>query len=129
MNPDIVVALIGVAGTIIVAMLNHHLTGRVKVQETELAWIKKLIGLVTSDRERAHLAAFAADGSFNQDIEPGSGFEWELRHLLSIDLIERIPGKGVRTLFNQKGNRDVKAHLVITQRGRDYLRMFQEASG
>jgi hypothetical protein len=46
MDTPIIVALIGVAGSVVVPVLNQHLAGRVKVQEKELAWIKSLIGLI-----------------------------------------------------------------------------------
>jgi hypothetical protein len=135
MDAEIVVALIVVAGSAIVAVLNHLLAGRVKVQEKELkvqekelAWIKTLIGLVTSDSQRAHLQKFAEGAPFMEDINRGSGFEWELRHLLSIKLIDRVrPEKGMRTLFALSGSQNVKEHLCITQRGRDYLRISAEA--
>ena len=127
MDTPILVALIGVAGSATVALLNHHLTGRVKVQEKEIAWIKTLISLVTSDSQRTYLQKFASDAPFMADIDRGSGFEWELRHLLSLQLIDRVPGKGMRTLFALSGTQNVKEHLIITQRGRDYLRLSEEA--
>jgi hypothetical protein len=46
-------------------------------------------------------------------------FEAELRRLLSLNLIERKPGRGIRTLF--KDNDDVNNHMTITDRGRAYL--------
>jgi hypothetical protein len=127
MDTPIIVALIGVAGSAVVAVLNQHLAGRVKVQQKELAWIKTLVGLVTSDSQRAYLQKFAGDTPFMADIHRGSGFEWELRHLLSLQLIDRVPGKGMRTLFALSGPQNVKEHLVITQRGHDYLRISKEA--
>jgi len=124
----IIVALIGVVGSAITATLNHYLTNRVTIQEKEIAWVKTLIRLVLSDSARTNLQRFAGDGPFMADIDPGSGFEWELRHLLSLQLIDRVPGKGMRTLFAHGGNQNVKEHLSITQRGRDYLRLFEEAN-
>lgn len=128
MDPAIIVALIGVVGSAIVAVLNHHLANRVKVQGKEITWIKTLIRLVLSDSARENLKRFAEEGPFIADIQSGSGFEWELRHLLSLQLIDRKHGKGMRTLFAHNGNQNVKDHLIITQRGRDYLRLFEEAN-
>jgi hypothetical protein len=70
-----------------------HVENKVNIQEKELAWIKTLIQLFLSDSARTNRKKFAEDGPFMSDIERGSGFEWELRHLLSLQLIERVPGK------------------------------------
>jgi hypothetical protein len=56
-------------------------------------------------------------------------FEKELRRLLSLGLLERKPDRGMRTLF--EAGDDVRNHLQITERGRDYLRrrsMFAQAA-
>ena len=96
-------------------------------QARELDWIKLLIALVVSDHERSHLRNLATDGPFLADIQHNSTFEWELRHLTTLDFVGRQPGRGIRTLFADEGRRDVKEHFTITQRGRDYLRVFEEA--
>lgn len=127
MDPSIIVALISVTGSAIIALLNHHLTNRVKLQEREIVWIKTLIRMFLSDSARTNLKQFADSGPFMAEIERGSGFQWELQHLLSLQLIDRVPGKGMRTLFNRDGLHNVKDHLYITQRGRDYLRLYEEA--
>jgi hypothetical protein len=90
-------------------------------------WIKQLIYLVVSEYERAHLRALAADGPFMADVWPGSQFEGELRRLLSLQLVSRRPDRGIRSLFERHGRRDVKEHLIITDRGHQYLKMFDEA--
>jgi len=95
-------------------------------QAQELAWIKMLIMLIVSDYERTHLKSFAPDGPFM--AETNSSFEWELRHLLTLGLIERLPGKGMRSLFASQGTHNIKDHLTITQRGREYLHLLEEAS-
>jgi hypothetical protein len=46
-------------------------------------------------------------------------FEAELRRLLAFGLIQRKPGRGIRSLF--KASDDVRNHLEITDRGREYL--------
>ena len=56
MDPAIIVAIIGVLGSATVAVLNHHLANRIKVQGKEIAWIKTLIRLVLSDSARANLS-------------------------------------------------------------------------
>ena len=98
-----------------------------KRQARELDWIKLLITLTASDHERAHLHNLASDAPFIAEIRHNSTFEWELRHLTTLDFVGRQPGRGIRSLFAEEGSRDVKEHLIITQRGRDYLRIFEEA--
>ena len=127
MDSAIVVALIGLVGSVLVAILNHKLTNQVKLQKREIVWLKTLIALVVSEYERTHLRSLAADGPFNADVKPGSTFEWELRHLTSLGLIARHPGKGIGRLFSQSGRRDVKEHVFITPQGKEYLRMVDEA--
>ena len=127
MDPSIIVALIGVAGSIAVAVLNHKLTGKVKVQQREIMWLKALIQLVVSDYERTHLRSLASAEPFMADVKPHSTFEWELRHLVSLGLVGRQTGKGVGTLFSRAGARNVKEYLFITPQGRDYLRIVDEA--
>ena len=97
-------------------------------QAGELGWIKMLVDLIVSEYERTHMRSLAADGPFLADVKRGSTFEWEIRHLLSLQLIDRHPGKGMRSLFGEQGKRDVKEHLYITERGREYLLMFDELS-
>lgn len=100
-------------------------------QEREIGelwgWVKQLIYLVVSEYERAHLRALAADGAFMADVWTGSHFEGELRRLLSLQLVGRHPDHGIRSLFAHQGRTDVKKHLFITERGRRYLEMFDEA--
>ncbi|MGP1387032.1 MAG: hypothetical protein ACTS2F_25970 [Thainema sp.] len=99
-----------------------------KRQAKELEWIKLLIDLVISDYERTHLRALAADGPFMAEVKNSSTFEWELRHLLTLQLIDRHTGQGIRTLFKGEQRKNVKEHLFITERGRQYLRICDEAS-
>jgi len=101
---------------------------KVNIQEKEIAWIKTLIRLIVPDSTRANLERFAGDGPFMENIEPGSGFELELRHLLSLQLIDRVPGKGMRTLLAFHGNQNVKDHFSITPLGHEYLLLFKEAT-
>ena len=96
-------------------------------QARELEWIKHLITLAVSEHERSHLQKLAADGPFSAETRHNSTFEWELRHLTTLDFVGRQPGHGIRTLFATEGTKDVKEHMFITQRGRDHLRIFEEA--
>jgi hypothetical protein len=60
------------------------------------------------------------------DVQPNSTFESELRHLLTLDLIDRHKGKGFRSLFRDDGRRNVKDHFFITERGKNYLEVLNK---
>jgi hypothetical protein len=128
MDTAVIVALIGVAGSIAVAVLTQKLSGKLKIQQREITWLKALIRLVVSDYERRHLRSLASAEPFIADVKSHSTFEWELRHLTSLGLVARHPGTGIGALFSQPGKRNIKDHLFITQHGRDYLRIVDEAN-
>lgn len=93
----------------------------------EIALIKLVATLIVSDYERMHLQNLVSEEPFVAEVKPGSTFEWELRHLLTLKLVDRHPGKGMRTLLDQeKGN--IKAHLFITELGRKYLKVLEEVN-
>jgi hypothetical protein len=85
------------------------------------------LDLLISDAQRRHLEYLAADGPFVAKIEKESNFEWELRHLVTLGFVDRHPGKGFRTLFGEEGQRNVKDHLFITDRGKLYLEVQKAA--
>ena len=95
-------------------------------QSQEIEWIRLLVELVVSDYERMHLQNLASDGAFWADIRRNSTFEWELRHLLTLGLVDRHPERGIRSLFRDEGRRDVKEHLFITDRGKKYLQLLNQ---
>jgi hypothetical protein len=97
-------------------------------QADELNWITRmLVDLAVTEYERMHLQGLSSDGPFWADIHRNSSFESELRRLLSLRLIDRHPGKGLRALFGNEGRRDVKECFFITERGRAYLRAHEAA--
>ena len=73
-----------------------------------------------------HLQKRASDKPFKAIAKWGSTFERELRHLLTIGLVERIPDKGIRSLFDVGGEPDVKQYLRITEEGRRYLEYHEQ---
>lgn len=97
-----------------------------KRQSQEIDWIRLLVELVVSDYERMHLQNLRSDGAFWADIHRNSTFEWELRHLLTLGLVDRHSGRGIRSLFRDEGRRDVKEHLFITERGKKYLQLLNQ---
>ena len=95
-----------------------------KRQANELDWVQSLAKLLVSDYERQHLDYFNGSEPFNGEVKPGSTFDWELRHLLTLNFIQRHHGKGMRSLF-RSGKCNLKDHLFITERGRTYLNLLK----
>jgi hypothetical protein len=92
-------------------------------QGAEIAMLKFLVTHFVTDDELVHLTKLAGTNPFT--FTPSTFFEAELRRLLALRLLERLPKKGVRSLFEAKD--DVRNHLRITDLGRDYLRLRHEA--
>jgi hypothetical protein len=116
-------------------MAEHKTSNRIQAvageqqrQQQELDWIGTLIGLLVSDYERIHLDNFVKDGPFMVHIHANSTFEWELRHLATLQMIDRHQHKGFRSLFGSEGQKNVKEHFWITDRGRQYLSICDQAS-
>ena len=79
------------------------------VTEAELRHLKKL------DSQEPFLVTYNETTKF---------FENELRRLRSLRLIANLPGKGIGTLLIRDGRqREVKEHLYITEKGKEYLRL------
>jgi hypothetical protein len=99
----------------------------VKFREIESKQIKQgevldqverfLLENFVSAYELAHLDKLAAGTPF--PFSKSDTFEAELRRLLALGLIQRKPGKGIRSLFRAAD--DLQNHLEITARGREYL--------
>jgi hypothetical protein len=79
--------------------------------------LRFLLENFVSAYELVHLEKLAGGTPF--PFSKSGTFEAELRRLLALGLIERRPGKGIRSLF--KSSDDVQRHLEITARGREYL--------
>jgi len=80
--------------------------------------IKFLMENFVTDYEMIHLRKLASGEPF--PFTYSKSFEAELQRLMGLRLIDRQPGKGIRSLF--KEGDDVHNHLIITDRGREYLR-------
>ncbi len=76
-----------------------------------------LLEKFVSRLELTHLKKLGSDNPFPFKMSPT--FEAELRHLLSLGLIKRLPNGGIRKLF-VTGD-DVRKHLEITDSGKSYL--------
>lgn len=75
-----------------------------------------------SGYELTHLKKLGSGEPF--PFKRSDTFEKELRRLLDLGLIARLPGRGVRTLFG--AGDDVRNHLQITDRGKSYLAYLAE---
>ena len=67
--------------------------------------------------ELTHLQKLANNEPF--PFNKSQSFETELRRLIALNLIDRKPNRGIRSLFHD--NDDVRKHLKITNRGIEYL--------
>ncbi len=92
-------------------------------QRADIESLQFLMQNFVSGYERRHLEKLAADEPFT--FQHNEAFETELRRLLAMGLIARLPGRGFRTLF--RDGDDVRRHLEITSQGRKYLELRQTA--
>ncbi len=97
-------------------------------QADEIGWIKLLLELVLPTYERQHLQGLSAKGAhFWVNLhEDHSAFEWELRHLLNVGLVERQPDMRLGDLFKKEGRQNLKAWLKIADRGKEYMKAYDE---
>ena len=79
--------------------------------------LRFLLQSFATEYELTHLKKLASREPFL--FKKSAAFEAELRRLLSLGLIVRRPGRGVRSLLD--AGDDVHNHLEITERGRSYL--------
>src|SRR5262245_46662517 len=101
----------------------RQLEGKQAEQRQDLDMILKfLLDNFVSKYERIHLEKLANSSSF--PFNRSDSFEAELRRLLGLGLIQRKPGKGIRSMF--QANDDAHHHLEITERGRQYLTYTQQ---
>ena len=79
--------------------------------------LRFLLENFVSEHELTHLRKLASGEPF--PFTRAGSFEDELRRLLSLGLLARKPGRGIRSLFNVGD--DVRNHLEVTDRGKSYL--------
>src|SRR5262249_24488203 len=73
-----------------------------------------LLQNLVTEYELVHLQKLTAGQPF--PFERSATFEAELRRLLALGLLTRLPGRGIRSLFN--AGDDVRFHLAATERGK-----------
>lgn len=86
-------------------------------QQKQIEALQFLVRNFITEHELTHLKKLANNKRF--DFRPAATFESELRHLLAMGLIRRLPGKGIRSMMAAAD--DVRNHLEITDSGRHYL--------
>jgi hypothetical protein len=79
--------------------------------------LRFLLQSFATEYELTHLKKLESHEPFV--FHRSEAFEAELRRLLSLGLIARRPGRGIRSMFD--AGDDVHNHLEITERGRSYL--------
>jgi hypothetical protein len=79
--------------------------------------LRFLLQSFATEYELTHLKKLESPDPF--PFKFSVAFEAELRRLLSLGLIARRPGRGVRSMF--EAGDDVHNHLEITERGKAYL--------
>ena len=87
--------------------------------------LKFLLQNFASECEITHLKKLESGEPF--PFHRSASFEAELRRLLSLGLLVRRPGRGIRSLFD--AGDDVRNHLQITERGKSYLAYSRQVEG
>ena len=128
MDPAIVVALIGVAGSAIVAFLNHHLHQRVDTQEAQIA---ELVALSMSDDLFAHLTRLTTPpyGPYWVDPEMRYGLGPELNYLKMLGYVEFRGDPTVPDIREMpKGdNPDLSRFVRVTEHGEAFIELRRQA--
>jgi hypothetical protein len=102
----------------------------IKHQAQDISVIKLILNLVLPRVERWHLNGLAKDENtflvrVTKDIS--KSFESELRHLISLGLVERQPNKHLSKFFQEEGeDRNLAEYLKITPNGREYIEIYHQ---
>jgi hypothetical protein len=127
MEPAVVVALIGVAGSIAVAVLNHHLQGRVRAQGSR---IDQLYALSMSDDLYRQLQKLNTGryGPYWVDEEMRYGLGPELNYLKMLGYIKFTRFPDIREM--PKGDckeLNLSDYVEVTSQGKAFLRLREGA--
>ena len=128
MDPAIVVAMIGLAGSAVVALLNHHLQQRVQTQEAKIA---DLFALSMSDDLFAHLDRLASNayGPYWVDPEMRYGLGPELNYLKMLGYIQFGKNSSVPDIRElPKGdNPELSDFVRVTKHGEAFIELRKQA--
>lgn len=86
-------------------------------QRGEIDALTFLVRNFVTEFELVHLKKLAAGDPF--PFSPSGTFETEIRRLISMGLIRRRPGRGIRSML--AASDDARNHVEITDEGRNYL--------
>jgi hypothetical protein len=103
----------------------HQVKAEQEKQKEDIDRLKFLIEGFVSEDELKHLKKLDSKEPFLVTVDRTTKFfENELHRLRSLGLIANLPGKGIGTLLINDGRpREVKEHLHITEKGKEYLRL------
>ena len=129
MDAAIIVAIIGVVGSVIVAVLNHLLSGKVKVQESK---ITKLYALSMSDDafEQLKKLSLGNYGAFYLDPNLSIGLAAEINYFKIRGYIIFKKVEDTRDL--PKGdhpNENLSDYISVTPQGQAFITLREEAVG
>lgn len=127
MNTAIIVALIGVAGSVTVAILNQLLAGRVKAQDSKIA---KLYALSMSEDAFGQLKKLSTGnyGSFWLDPNLTVGLAAEINYFKILGYIKFKKVEDTRDL--PKGdhpNENLSDYISVTPQGHAFMALREEA--
>jgi hypothetical protein len=98
-------------------------------QAQDINVIKLILSLVLPEVERWHLGGLAnKEEKFMVEVKRSfsKSFDSELRHLLSLGLVQMQKGQELTELFVEEGNKDLKQYLQVTKKGQEYINMYQQ---
>ncbi|MCA1674582.1 MAG: hypothetical protein LC799_21130 [Actinobacteria bacterium] len=128
MDSSIAVALIGFVGTVVVAVLNHRLTGRVRIQEGK---VEQLFALSMSEDTFNHLKRLSTNNYGPYWVDDGRqfGLAAEVNYLkmlgyIKLDQDERVPD--LREL-PAGDNPNLSQYVSVTKEGLDFIALREEA--
>jgi hypothetical protein len=93
-------------------------------QALDIETLQFLIANFLTPAEQTHLKKLAAGEKFPVFSDAPNAFYDEFHHLRALDFIRGLPGKGLRSMRNDRG--DVRNHFEITELGRKYLALTSE---
>ena len=128
MDTAVIVALIGVAGSALMAVLNHQLQQRVHAQENQL---DRLYALSMSDDLFYHLKRLSTGGYGPYWIDPEMryGLGPELNYLKMLGYLKFDRDSAVSDIREvPKGdNPDLSRYISVTQQGLDFIALREDA--
>lgn len=127
MNTEIIVALVGVAGAVTVAVLNQLLAGRVKAQDSKIA---KLYALSMSEDAFGQLKKLSTGnyGGFWLDPNLTVGLAAEINYFKILGYIKFKKVEDTRDLpKDEHPNENLSDYISVTPQGHAFIALREEA--